>query len=203
MKAEKSICVGVASGPELPTSLSAVDSFEPRRTNAGRAPLAPMRVVAVDRRRVTLEPDDAGDGAPFATLALGYPYEPTAGDVLLVVGDVERWVIGVVDGRGKVDLKLHGDVELHAEGGALTLRGDKGVHVRGPELDVTVERVAIAASHVVEKCATLYQRIRESLTVHARESVMHVDETALQHAKKVAVLADETASVNGKQILLG
>jgi len=146
-----------------------------------------------------------GEAEVNAAMALGYAYEPAIGDMLLIIGDDEggRWVIGVIEGRGKTDMRFEGDVHLHAARGALTLSADNGVRVRGPELDVVVERFAVAAGSAVQKCATLYQRVRELMTVHARESHAIVEETALQRAKKVAVVAEETASVNGKQILLG
>ncbi|HVY44969.1 MAG TPA: DUF3540 domain-containing protein [Minicystis sp.] len=174
---------------------------EPRGAELDVVRLGPGRAVEVDGRRVLVEREGA---RRWATMALAYPYEPVVGDVLLLLGDArDAWVVGVVEGRGRVDLRFEGDVTLHAAGGALTLAADRGVRVRGPELDVAVERVQTVATTVVEKCATLYQRVREMLSVHAKESHTIVEETALSRAKKVAVVAEETASVNGKQILLG
>ncbi len=140
-----------------------------------------------------------------ATLALGYPYEPVVGDELLVIGRGAEgyWVIGVVMGQGRVNLELDGDVRLHARNGTLTLSGDRGVRLRGPELDVLVDRFAVSAKDAIHKVTTMVQRVREMLHVHAGESQSVVDGTAVQRARKIAVIADETASVNGKQILLG
>jgi hypothetical protein len=164
--------------------------------------LGPARVRAIDGRIVEVELE-SGVVAP-ATMALGIPYRPVVGDTLLVVGDGERrWVLGVVEGRGKVELEAEGDLELHARGGALVLGADRGVRVRGPSLEVTVDRFTVAATTMVEKLGTVFTRVREMLSVHAREQHVVVEETSLARAKKVAVVAEETASVNGKQILLG
>jgi hypothetical protein len=166
--------------------------------------IGPASVTAIEGRNLRVRLP-GGEAEVNAAMALGYAYEPAVGDMLLIIGDDEggRWVIGVIEGRGKTDMRFEGDVHLHAARGALTLSADNGVRVRGPELDVVVERFAVAAGSAVQKCATLYQRVRELMTVHARESHAIVEETALQRAKKVAVVAEETASVNGKQILLG
>lgn len=183
---------------------TAVRKFAQARRESRDVYIGPASVTAVKGRELRVRLPGSQDEIA-AAMALGYAYEPAVGDVLLIIGDDEagRWVIGVIEGHGKVDMRFEGDVNLHAARGALTLSADHGVRVRGPELDVVVERFAVAAGAAVQKCATLYQRVREMMTVHARESHTVVDETALQRAKKVAVVAEETASVNGKQILLG
>lgn len=163
--------------------------------------LGPVTVLSVAPRSVEVRFPSGENGR--ADLALGYPYTPAVDDVLLVIADERAaWVIGVVEGRGKTSLPLHGDVSLHATG-SLTLSAEEGVRVRAPELEIGVEKLTMAATSAVQKFATLYQRVREVLTVHAREAHQIVDETAVSKAKKHAILAEETASVNGKQILLG
>ncbi len=163
--------------------------------------LGPAIVLSVAPRSVEVRFPSGEVGR--ADLALGYPYTPAVDDALLVIADEGgAWVIGVVEGRGKTSLPLHGDVSLHATG-SLTLSAEEGVRVRAPELEIGVEKLTMAATSAVQKFATLYQRVREVLTVHARESHTIVDETSLSKAKKLAIVAEETASVNGKQILLG
>ena len=163
--------------------------------------LGPARVVEVDGRRVSVELE-SGETA-WATMALALPYQPVVGDTLLVIGEAQRYVIGVIEGHGRTELTTEGDLHIHANRGALTLGADRGVRVQGPGLEVIVERFAVTAAHAVEKVGTLFQRVREMMHVQAGESHVVVAGTSLQRAKKVAVVAEETASVNGKQIHLG
>src|SRR5688572_20009610 len=61
-------------------------------------------------------------------LAFAFPYEPSVGDTLLVIGkDGQHYAIGVLRGSGKASLSFHGDVEVRATGGTLTLAADKGI----------------------------------------------------------------------------
>lgn len=167
----------------------------------GREALGPATVLSVDGPRVEVELE-TGERTT-ATLALALPYRPVVGDTLLVIGEARRYVIGVIEGRGRTELTTEGDLHLHASNGALTLGADRGVRVLGPGLEVIVERFGVTAKSAVEKVGSLFQRVREVMHVQAGESHLVVDGTSLQRAKKVAVVAEETASVNGKQIHLG
>ena len=164
--------------------------------------LGPVEVIATGRRMLDVQLPTSE--RVEAELALAYPYKPAVGDTLLVIGNpAGLYVIGVIEGQGKLDMTFQGDVRLHALDGELTLSGDKGVKVQGPLLDVLVDNFNVMAESAVQKFKTLQQRVREVLTLRAGESHTIVDETSLQRAKKYAVVAEETASVNGKQILLG
>ena len=176
-------------------------SWIPEPTARQELFLGPARVVSIEARSVRVRLP-SGE-LVLAEMALAYPYEPAVDDVLLVIAHAEgRYVIGVVAGNGKLDLRFEGDVNL-TSGGTLTLSAEKGVHVRAPELDVLAERLALVATAAVQKFATLHQRVTEMWSVRAGESQTIVDGTALQRARKLALVAEETASVNGKQILLG
>ena len=72
--------------------------------------LGPAEVVEVQGDEVVVE---LRGGEPArAALALAAPYEPVAGDVLLVIGkDGEHYAIGVLRGSGKTALRVQGDLE--------------------------------------------------------------------------------------------
>src|SRR5688572_18391945 len=112
--------------------------------------LGPAEVRAAGRNRCdVLLPSGV---AQEATLALAYPYEPTVGDTLLVIGDEEGlYAIGLIEGRGKLRLSFPGDVEVRAVDGHLTLSGDRGVSLRGPSLDVLADRFSVLADRAVQK----------------------------------------------------
>jgi hypothetical protein len=164
--------------------------------------LGPATVVAAEGNCATVA---LADGAVVPVeMAMALPYEPVAGDSLLVIGRGEHhYVIGVLHGTGRTVLTLPGDVDLHATGGALSLSGDKGVQIRGPELDVHVGKLQMVASAVVQTFTSIHQRVRELLSVQAGESHTLVEKTSFTKAKNATLLTEETVTVNGKQIHLG
>lgn len=168
-----------------------------------RLPLGPATVTRADAAgvEVTLR----GGASARAELALAFTYQPAPGDVVLVIGDDEqgRYVIGVLQGSGRASLELPGDVDVRAVGGVLRLAGDKGVEVAAPEVSVQAGRVRMIADAVVQRFATLRQRVTELLSVHAAESHTLVDGAAHTQAKSATILTDEKTTINGKAIYLG
>jgi hypothetical protein len=165
--------------------------------------LGPARVTASEGGRIAVEiPDRAGPVAVEPAFVL--PYDPAIGDVLLVIGRGEKhYAIGVLHGTGTTALTLQGNVAIHAEGGALSLSGDKGVAIRGPEIEVEGGKVQMVADAVVQKLNSVYKRVSGLLSVRAGEAHTVVERTSFTHAKNATLLTEETATVNGKQILLG
>jgi hypothetical protein len=138
-----------------------------------------------------------------AVPATALPYAACEGDILLVIGQDEFFVVGVVSGRGKTALELHGDVSLRALSGRLELSGDEGVVVRGPEVEVHADKLRTVARSVVETVASFFQRVTEVLHVHAQQQVTIVDDGSYQQAKTTAIQTEETVTINGKEIHLG
>lgn len=145
------------------------------------------------------------DGAVVtATLALAIPYETAPGDVLLVIGkDGSHFVIGVIHGAGRSALRLQGDVELRAAGGALRLSGDKGVCIEGPEVDIRADKLRMVAGAVAQRFTSVVQRVSALLSVHAGQAQTVIEEGSFTRAKTAAILTEETMTINGKQIHLG
>ncbi len=145
-----------------------------------------------------------GGAVVSASLALALPYAPVIGDLLLLIGKGEEfYAIGILRGAGKTSLRLQGDVDLHAEGGALHLSADKGVRIEAPEVDIETGRLRTVATSVVQKCTSLYQRVSALFSVHAGQSHSVVDEASFSRSKSAAILTEETVTINGKQIHLG
>ncbi|WP_441287911.1 DUF3540 domain-containing protein [Sorangium sp. KYC3313] len=164
--------------------------------------LGPGRVTAAEGGAIAVE---LPGGQPVAVeMALALPYEPAVGDTLLVIGREERYyAIGVLHGAGRTVLSLQGDVALHARDGELSLSGDKGVAIRGPELEVQAGKIRMVADAVVQRFTSMVQRVSALLSVQASESHTIVEKTAFTKAKNATILTEETVTVNGKQILLG
>lgn len=164
--------------------------------------LGPGHVVAVAPHEVEVE--IRGGERARAQMALSIPYEPCVGDVLLVIGKGdEHYVIGVLRGSGKTSLSFQGAVDLRANGGPLTLSSDAGVVVHGPETEIRTGKLEVFAGSVVEKLGSLYQRVRETLSVHAGTSHTVVEDTSFMTAKNASIVTEETMSINGDQIHLG
>lgn len=162
--------------------------------------LGPARVVSVAPHEVCVDLD--GHEVP-ATLALAFPYRPALGDTLLVIGKgSNHYVIGVIHGTGQSALTLPGDVAIRASG-ELSLSGDRGVRLSGPEVALEAPTVRVTAGALIQKLTSAYQRVREMLSVHAGEQETVVDGAALTRAKSASVLTEESMSINGKQIHLG
>jgi hypothetical protein len=179
--------------------------IEARAEAGGRAPrdyLGPARVTAVESSKVVVELP--GGPRVQVVLAFALPYEPRLEDSLLVLGRGESWyALGVLHGTGRTILALPGDVVLHARDGALSLSGDKGVAIRGPELEIQSGKVRMIADTLVQKLGSVYQRVSALLSVQARESHTLVETTSFTKARNATILTEETVTVNGKQILLG
>lgn len=164
--------------------------------------LGPAVVVGADGSSYEIQlPNSA---VVEAATAFSVPYRARLGDVLLVIGGGRgHWAIGVVQGAGTTDLALHGDVELRAIGGELKLSGDKGVAVRGPEVEIEASRLKVAAKTVHEKFGALHRRVVELFSTRVGRHHAIVDDDAVTTAKRSTMLAEETVTINGKAVMLG
>jgi hypothetical protein len=164
--------------------------------------LGPADVIDVGAGEVTVELP--GGATTRATLAFASPYVPAVSDVLLIIGKGGAyWAIGVIHGAGKTSLRFQGDVELHAEGGTLHVSADRGVRIRAPEIGLVTERLHTIADAVVETFGSVYQRVGDLLSVHAKKAHTVVEGSAVTQAKSAAIVTEETMTINGKQIHLG
>jgi len=164
--------------------------------------LGPAEVTALCAEGATVRLTSGVEAHAMSAFAL--PYEPALGDVLLVIGGPGgHYAIGVLMGRGRAALSIPGDVDLHAVGGKLRLSGDHGVEVAGKGFEVMVDKVKITAGEVVQKCASLYQRVSQVFSAHHKQAHTVVDDESYTKAKRATVLTEETMTINGKQIHLG
>jgi hypothetical protein len=164
--------------------------------------LGPAEVVEVRASAVVVSLP--GGARARAELAFAMPYAPALQDLLLVIGRGEaHYAIGVLRGSGRTDLSFQGDVELRAVNGRLSLSGDRGVDVRGPEVDVYTTALRMVAKDVQQKFESVCQRVTSLLRVHAGEAQTLVDGSSLTQAKSAAILTEETVTINGREVHLG
>ena len=145
------------------------------------------------------------DGAEVrAEMALAYPYQPVVGDELLVIGkDGRYYVIGLLHSQGEVALRFIGDVKLQAIAGKLELSGDDGVSVRGKAIELTSKKLSVLADSVVHRANTYYQRVKETLDVHAGDKRELVDGDISIRADRSSTVTRGVVTINGKEVHLG
>jgi hypothetical protein len=139
----------------------------------------------------------------LARLALGYAYEAQPGDQVLVIGNADGfWVIGVVHTTGRAVISFPGDAEVRA-GGVLTLAGDNGVAVTGPQVEVQAGKLRAIASEVVSSFQSLRQRVSELFSMHAGQTHTVVEGSSHTQAKSATILTEGKVAINGKEVHLG
>lgn len=176
---------------------------EARRAATGPAEYLDSATVVVSAPS-HVEVELIGGDRVEAKLALAIPYRPSLGDELLVIGGRGGyWVIGVISGRGMTELRLPGDVDLHAMNGRLRLSGDRGVDVSGETISMRAKTLRVAADTVLEHFTNVVTHVKEMLTTKAGERHTRVEGSSLETAKRVTILAEENVAVNGEQIHLG
>jgi len=137
-------------------------------------------------------------------LALAFPFVPAPGDTLLVLGQEERYfVIGVIESRGRTELRFRGDVELRAVEGSLELHGEHGVELTGPQIDLKTKRLNVVADVVTEAFGSLFTRVKSLMSVHAGASDTVVRGEWSHRSERAAITSQEAVSVNGKEVHLG
>lgn len=162
--------------------------------------LGPASVVALAGATPLVEVNGA---RVRAELALAFPYAPSPGDELLVIGKEGRhYVIGVLHARGEVSLRFQGDVHLHAVGGKLGLSGDEGVQVRGKDIELVGTTLKRIAKRVVDRADHLIQRVRDQLEVEAGEKTETVDGTLATRAGRATTVTRGVITINGKEVHL-
>jgi hypothetical protein len=148
--------------------------------------------------------EDGSSAEVSVELAFTFPYAPLEGDRLLVIGrDGQHFAIGVLAGSGRPTLAFQGDVDLHAVGGSLNLRGGSGVRVEAPEIVLRAETLRTFSHSMTETADTAYRWVKGLLTVRAGESQRAVQGEDYSQCKRSVTLAEETVKIDGHQLQLG
>ncbi len=164
--------------------------------------LGPAEVLEVGPVSVRVS---VGRCATWARLALAVPYEPRAEDTVLVIArNGEAYVIGLLEGRGRLSLDVPGDVTLRAVGGVLTLHGDRGVSVSGPSVEIlAAERLKVVAETATQLFGAMTRRIRGLFTSQDGERMSLVEGARVEQSKTATIVTEETLTLNGTKINLG
>ena len=164
--------------------------------------LGPALVAGVQGLRPMVRLPDGRE--VVAEMALAFPYNFARGDVLLVIArGTSTYAIGVLSSEGEVSLRFQGDVSLHAVGGQLSLRGDEGLLLRSPEVQIKTRKMKVFADALVQKVSDMVQTVRSTWHVQAGEKHEHVQGTSSLQAERASVLTKGVVTINGKEVHLG
>ncbi len=166
--------------------------------------LGPAVVVSPRPLRARIE-GGAADGREVAVeLAVTFPFQPAAGDRLLVVGKgAAFYAIGVLAAAAQPTLSFRGDVDLRAVGGALHLRGDAGLELEAPQITLRAELLRLFADSLTERADTAFRWVKGLLTVQAGESRRTVQGLDHSQCEESVTLAQGTVKLDGHKVLLG
>lgn len=174
---------------------------EARPDSAEELSLGPGQVLEVAPTGLTIALP--GRGSVRAKLAVAFPYAPSVGDDVLVIGKAGAyWVIGVERSTAPACLSVSGDLELRA-GGKLTLSAEDGVALATPDVEIRTKKLRVFAESVLEHAQSMALRVREVYTLFAGQSNTVVEGTHVTQAKRAKVVTEETVSINGREIHLG
>ena len=189
--------------PDATTTAAAQAATTPA-PNAHGDWLGPATVVGGSARSPLVELQQEPARRVIATPAFTFPYEPAAGDVLLVVGQDSRWfAVGVIAGSRPTRLHFPGDASIHATGGRLTLSSDQAVEVRAPRVTVRAGVLRTIAESMVEKTDRLRRWVRGLLAIRAGSSNRVVDGEDSTRCENSTTLAKDTVKIDGDQLHLG
>ena len=141
-------------------------------------------------------------GPAEATMALAYPYSPRRGDVVLVFGESDLYVIGVLRARGESSLTFPGDVTIRA-GGKLSIEGAEGVEVRSPAIRLRADKVEIAARARFDGVMDAYRWVSGVAQTPATRLRTVVSGTASLQAERIIETASKDVRIDGERINLG
>ena len=111
--------------------------------------------------------------------------------------------IGLLAGSGSLDLASQGDISLHAIGGALRIRADRGMRIEAPVVDIEAGKLTMLATRLAQNCGELFIRVRGLMSQQAERAHLAVQRSAITHAGRAIVVARDSVEVNGKRINLG
>lgn len=158
---------------------------------------ASVRGIVGDRVLLSLPAGEAE-----AELALAYPYSPRKGDVVLVFGKEELYVIGVLRAQGATRLSLPGDVVLEA-GGKLKLKAADAVEIESPQVRVRADRFETVARAVFERVMDAYRWASGVIQTSAGRTRTLVTGTATLQAERICETATKDVRIDGERINLG
>jgi hypothetical protein len=163
--------------------------------------LGPARVLAAAGNRVKLElPDEH----VWAVTALGGPFQPAVGDIVLAIGREDDWyVIGVLKGSGPTTWTVPGNLEIRAPRGEITLTAGRGVAVKAPEVKISAGKLELLARSVFERFHEATRWVKGAFQLQAGRVRTRIDGDYDLAADRIQERAEHDVKIDGTKIHLG
>jgi hypothetical protein len=164
--------------------------------------LGPAGVVRTLARRALVRLPDGAER--WADLALAFPYQPAADDLVLVAAQEDRaYVVGVLRGSGPATFAFPGDVTIASTDGRVRLRSAHGVEVEAPEVAIRGDEVGVEARTFRQRLECAYQWVKDLVQLRAGRQRTVVDGSIHQTAERTLIRSERETKVDGEQVLLG
>jgi Protein of unknown function (DUF3540) len=163
--------------------------------------VGPAWIRRANGRRVEIE---LPCGKVWAEMALGYPYEPVAGDTVLAIGQLEQYyVIGVLKGSGQTTLSVPGDLSIQAPHGRIDIQSGKGMRLRSPHISVAARQLSLVADTVRERFTEAARWVKEVCQVRAGTLQNIASGDYSVRAERISERANSDVKIDGRKIDLG
>lgn len=163
--------------------------------------LKPGLVQEVGLQRVKVDVDGR---LIDAVNAISHFYQPAVGDSLLVSGQGSNYyLIGVISGKGDINLASGGNLNLRAPNGVISIESGEKVAFRTPRFEVLADDLQLRAKRVREK----FEEVEATISKAYRFTANSVSKTIVGlyrlRSQEFDARASGNVKLDGKQIKLG
>ena len=163
--------------------------------------VGPAYVLQAVDKRIQIE---LPDQQVWALIALAYPYQPSAGDIVLAIGQEDNWyVIGVLNGSGNTTLTVPADLHLQAPHGSIELSSAKGIRIRSSAVKIVSNKLELIAQRSFERYANATRWVKEAFQLRAGRVRTSVDSSYRVTAERIVERAEDDVRIDGRKIHLG
>ena len=182
-----------------------IASLAEKRLNAPATTyLGPAKVIRKQGHSILVELENGDANQVLASPAFTFPYEATADDMLLVLGqENNHFAVGVLSGSKPQTLEFPGDAHVLTVNGKLTLASDQAIELRAPKVTIRTGILRTIATTVVEKADSMRRWVRGMFALRAGESRRIVDGEDSTRCENSTTLAKDTVKIDGDQLHLG
>jgi hypothetical protein len=163
--------------------------------------LGPAKVSATEPAQALV---NWGGGQAWATMAMVQNYRPVVGDIVLIIGRESMfYVIGVIKGAGTTTMIVPGDLQLCAPRGSIELMAAKGVRIKGEDVDISANKLNIAAKTVMERFTDVTRWVKNAFQIRAGRMRTSVEGEYRVGADRINEFANGAVNIDGESINLG
>jgi hypothetical protein len=139
-----------------------------------------------------------------AVNALAFPYQPSPGDVVLLIAQEDaRYVIGVLQAQGDMTLNFPAGVHLRAPRGSVQITSGVSLEMQAPDVQVTAGRWNLLARTLKESATNAYRWVKELASLKAGRQRTMVEGANYERAERRIIKAKKDVRVDGDRIHLG